>query len=91
MRGGRVAGAEVADELFRPYRQLAIRVLLSALRDAAGDGGSTANRDSARAFLSDSSMFLHWCRVAALDPHSFAGHAEKLIVKHLRLPEGRTD
>jgi hypothetical protein len=89
MKGGRVVSAEAPDEAFRPYRHLAIRVLLSALRDAAGDGGSIANRDSARAFLSDSNMFQHWCRVAALDPQSLAAHVGKLTSAKHRLLDDR--
>jgi hypothetical protein len=67
------------DEAFRPYRQLAIRVLISALRDAASASGSAADRNSARAFLSDSHMFVHWCQVAALDPRSIAQRVGKLL------------
>jgi hypothetical protein len=72
-------GVNGYDEAFRPYRQLAIRVLISALRDAASASGSAADRNSARAFLSDSYMFVHWCQVAALDPRSLALRAGKLL------------
>jgi len=66
------------DDAFRPYRHLAIRVLMSALRDAASVTGSKANRDSARVFFANSRMLSHWCRVAALDPHSIADRVGKL-------------
>jgi hypothetical protein len=79
-----MAISDAPDETFRPYRHLAMRVLMSALRDAADDRGSMANRESALAFLSDSSMFLHWCRVAALDPRAVAKHSSALTAAHLR-------
>ena len=66
------------EESFRPYRQLAIRVLLRALRDVVGPNGASADRESARIFLNGSSMLLHWCHVAALDPTVVASLAEKL-------------
>ena len=65
-------------EHFRPYRQLAVRVLAMALRDAADPGGSPADRESARTFVRGSNMLLHWCRVAALDPGCVIGWADKL-------------
>lgn len=80
----RMSVSDAPDETFRPYRHLAMRVLMSALRDAADDRGSMANRESALAFLSDSCMFLHWCRVAALDPRAVAKHSSALTAAHLR-------
>ena len=64
------------EESFRPYRHLAIRVLVRALRDMAN--GASADRESARIFLNGSGMLLHWCHVAALDPTVIASLAEKL-------------
>ena len=66
------------EESFRPYRQLAICVLVRALRDVASANGASADRESARIFLNGSSMLLHWCHVAALDPTVVTSLAEKL-------------
>lgn len=80
---GRTASSTLGDgthdEGFRAYRHLAIRVLTSALKDAASPTGSDANRQSARLFFADSYMLRHWCRVAALNPHSIAERAGKLM------------
>jgi hypothetical protein len=57
-----------------PYRQLALRVIDLALRDASGPTGS-ADRASARAFLSGSRMLAHWCEVAEVDPRWMAARA----------------
>jgi hypothetical protein len=54
--------------MFRPYRHLAMRVLARAVLDLGDLTASTADRESAREFLSGSVMLRHWCRVAALDP-----------------------
>jgi len=72
-------GSGTCDDAFRPYRHLAIRVLMSALRDAASVTGSKANRDSARVFFANSRMLSHWCRVAALDPDSIADRVTVLF------------
>ena len=64
------------EESFRPYRHLAIRVLVRALRDMAN--GASADRESARIFLNGSGMLLHWCHVAALDPAWVVSRAERL-------------
>jgi hypothetical protein len=71
----------VCDELFMPYRHLAIRVLTSALRDVAALAGSQTNRESALWFFADSPMLFHWCRVAALDPSLVARHATRLAAR----------
>jgi len=66
------------DEAFLPYRHLAIQVIDRALRDVTSLTGSMADRESARLFFADSTMLFHWCRVAALDPHSVVDRVEKL-------------
>ena len=70
-----------SDEALRPYRQIAVRVLALALRDVANPGGSEADRESARAFLSGSGMLLHWCRVAAVNPNGVVTLAQKLGIR----------
>jgi hypothetical protein len=65
-------------EAFGPYRRLAFRVLMRALRDLAGPTESSTDRESARAFLAGSGMLLYWCRVAALDPSWIVSQAGKL-------------
>ncbi len=76
------------DEAFRPYRQLAIRVLARALRDMANPIGSATDRESAREFFAGSSMLDHWCRVAALDPRWIADRAGRLtLAEAARLAE----
>lgn len=69
---------DAAEETFRPYRHLAVRVLALALQDAVNPVGSAADRESARRFLRGSGMFVHWCRVAALDPGCVVRIADKL-------------
>jgi hypothetical protein len=70
--------SHACDEGFRPYRQLAVRVLARALLDLSNPDGSATDRESARVFLSGSGMLFHWCRVAALDPWRLVNHAESL-------------
>jgi hypothetical protein len=65
------------EERFRPYRHLAMRVLARAVLDLVDLTASTADRESARAFLSGSVMLRHWCRVAALDPDCVREHMER--------------
>jgi hypothetical protein len=66
------------DEGFRPYRDLAVRVLACAFRDLT-NAGRSSDRESARLFLAGSGMMRYWCQVAALDPTGVADHAETLI------------
>ena len=66
------------DKTFLPYRYLAIQVIDRALKDVTSSTGSVADRESARLFFAESSMLAHWCRVAALDPHSMADRVAKL-------------
>jgi hypothetical protein len=68
----------MADEAFRPYRHLAVRVLARALEDLSNPTGSATDRESARLFLAGSGMLFHWCRVAALDPCRVVNHAERV-------------
>jgi hypothetical protein len=76
------------DEAFRPYRQLAIRVLTRALRDMVNPLGTATDRESARAFFAGSTMLEHWCRVAALDPRWLADRAGRLtLVEATRLAQ----
>ena len=75
----RVVGAsDASDEYFRPYRQLAVGVVVRAMLDLANPTGSVADRKSAQAFLRGSAMLFHWCQVAALDPWCVVNYAEKL-------------
>ena len=81
------------DERLRPYRQLALRVLVRAVRDVMDPAGSATDRESARSFLAGSDMLQHWCRVAALDPDCIAENVERLtgsIALPPRLPAGST-
>jgi hypothetical protein len=55
------------DDVLRPYRLLALRVLACAVADL-GSPHRFKDRESARAFLAGSAMLRYWCRVAALDP-----------------------
>jgi hypothetical protein len=61
-----------------PYRHLAVRVIDQALKDLTGPAGARADRESARAFLAGSSMLLHWCEVADLDPTWMVARARAL-------------
>jgi hypothetical protein len=70
-----VSAALQDDVTFKPYRDLAVRVLTRALLDLDDPAGSAADRESARAFLAGSSMLLHWCQVAAVDASSIVKHA----------------
>ena len=49
-----------------------------ALRDLAGRGASSHDRDSARTFLAVSPMLIMWCEVAEDDPHWITGYLRKL-------------
>jgi hypothetical protein len=75
------------DERLRPYRHLAVRVLARALLDAIDPGGSSTDRESARAFLAGSIMLEHWCRVAGLDPACVAEHAERFTLEARSWPD----
>ncbi len=66
------------DEGFRPYRRLAMHVLVRALQDLSNPSASPGDRESARRFLTGSPMLFHWCRVAALDPRLVATHMATL-------------
>lgn len=73
MNRGRVAHtfqASIPDELLAPYRTLALRVISLAVRDLITPGHSSAERDTARAFLSGSRMLTHWCKLAGVDPEA---------------------
>jgi hypothetical protein len=54
-------------EALAPYRVLASQVIALAMRDLLTRGHSSAERDSARAFLSGSQMLNHWCELADID------------------------
>ena len=54
-------------EALAPYRVLASRVIALAMRDLFAAGHASAERDSARAFLSGSHMLDHWCELADID------------------------
>lgn len=64
-----------------PYRHLAVRVIDQALRDLANPAGLAADRQSAQAFLSGSSMLRHWCEVAHLDPARIVARAAELAAE----------
>src|SRR6476619_3263112 len=59
-------------------RDLALGVIDRAFRDLTGIGGSRADQESARMFLSGSSMFSYWCAVASLDPTWMVARAREL-------------
>lgn len=50
------------------HRRLALRVIERALRDIVAPHCAAADRQTAREFLAGSSMLVHWCSVATLDP-----------------------
>lgn len=64
-----------------PYRHLAVRVIDQALRDLANPTGLAADRQSAQAFLSGSSMLRHWCEVARLDPARIVARVAELAAE----------
>lgn len=49
-------------------RRLALRVIERALKDIVAPHCAAADRQTAREFLAGSSMLVHWCSVATLDP-----------------------
>jgi hypothetical protein len=59
-------------------RLLAARIVQQAFRDLASPAGSRSDQESARVFLSGSSMLSHWCAVADLDPVWLVARAAKL-------------
>jgi hypothetical protein len=59
-------------------RHLAARIIQQAFRDLASPAGSRCDHESARIFLSGSSMLNHWCAVANLDPVWMVARAAKL-------------
>jgi hypothetical protein len=61
-----------------PCRHLAARIIQQAFHDIASPSGSACDQESARAFLSGSSMLNHWCAVADLDPAWMVARAAKL-------------
>jgi hypothetical protein len=67
-----------SNEYIRPYRLLAMGVVVRAMLDLLNPGGSAGDRESAQVFLQGSSMLFHWCHVAALDPWCVVTRAEKL-------------
>lgn len=62
-------------------RHLATRVIHQAFRDLAKSAGSSDDQESARAFLSGSSMLTHWCAVAQVDPYRMIAHAKHLTAR----------
>lgn len=71
-------------EGFLPYRNLAVRVIDQALRDAASRVESGTDRESARAFLAGSSMLSLWCEVAAIDPEWVVARADAVMARWRR-------
>lgn len=61
-----------------PCRHLAARIIQQAFRDLASPAGSRCDQESARVFLSGSSMLSHWCAVADLDPARLVARAARL-------------
>lgn len=59
-------------------RHLAARIIHQAFRDLAKPAGSRRDQESARVFLSGSSMLTHWCAVANLDPDTMVARAKAL-------------
>lgn len=82
------------DEMLRPYRHLAMRVLARAVLDVMDPSGSSTDRESALVFLSGSAMLQHWCRVAALNPDCIADNLEEFTARFSmvppRIPTSRT-
>jgi hypothetical protein len=66
-------------------RHLAARVIHQAFRDLAKPAGSDHDQESARDFLSGSSMLTHWCAVARVDPHRMIARAKHLTALGNRL------
>jgi hypothetical protein len=67
-RFGQASRASFRDERLTPYRALAVRVISLAVRDLIAPGPARSDRDTARAFFSNSGMLNHWCKLADLDP-----------------------
>ena len=59
-------------------RHLAARIIQQAFQDLATPARSRCDQESARVFLSGSSMLNHWCAVANLDPVWMVARAAKL-------------
>jgi hypothetical protein len=57
-------------EVLAPYRTLALRVISLAVHDLVAPRALASERDTARAFLSGSSMLTHWCKLADIDPET---------------------
>jgi hypothetical protein len=70
--------AITADWEGSPCRHLAARIIEQAFRDLVSPVGSRCDQESARVFLSGSSMLSHWCAVADLDPAWLVARAAKL-------------
>jgi hypothetical protein len=70
--------AITADWEGSPCRHLAARIIQQAFRDLASPAGSRCDQESARVFLSGSSMLSHWCAVADLDPARLVARASTL-------------
>jgi hypothetical protein len=62
-------------------RHLAARIIQQAFRDLDSPAASRCDRESARDFLSGSSMLKHWCAVADLDPARMIACAAKLTTR----------
>lgn len=60
------------------YRRLAVRVIERAFRDITAPTCAAGDRSSAREFLAGSSMLLHWCSVADIDPRYVIARASSL-------------
>ena len=59
-------------------RHLAARVIHQAFRDLVKASGSSSDQESARDFLSGSSMLTHWCAIARVDPYRMILRAKHL-------------
>lgn len=70
-----------AREALAPYRLLASRVIGLAMRDLMTCGRTSEDGNSARAFLSGSPMFTHWCEVAELDPAVVRARVRRVVAQ----------
>ena len=59
-------------------RHLAARIIEQAFRDLDSPAASRSDQETARGFLSGSSMLTHWCAVANLDPVRMVARAARL-------------
>jgi hypothetical protein len=77
------------------YRRLAARVIYQAFRDLESPGASAEHRQSARVFLTGSSLLTYWCELAEADSAVVVARAQETrgsdgVVQGLHLVDGLT-